>query len=220
MQTFLNSGLSTAQATHGASPVPLAVPVMFSLLLVGLIAAKKSVIAGCFAFVSLFAADALDLLPIGSVTNVFGEEVELPVYVPGIDWNVIAIILGASLFVDVTSRSGLFTWIAIRLTKISAGDPRRLLFYYGGMTVLFSAVLNNVTAMIIVGSLTGVSLNKLGRRDKLLGFLLVEGLLTIIGGQLKLISSVFPHYQSLCGDSDDGHPDDGGPVVCDSQPGR
>ena len=199
MQTLLSSGLITAQATHGDGSVSLAVTVMFSLLLVGLIAAlaleeklhaKKSVIAACFAFVSLFAADALGLLPIGSMTNVFGEEVELPVYVPAIDWNVIAIILGASLFVDATSRSGLFTWIAIRLTKISGGDPRRLLFYYGAMTVLFSAVLNNVTAMIIVGSLTGVSLNKLGRKDKLLGFLLVEGLLTNVGGLLTLISSV------------------------------
>ena len=56
--------------------------------------------------------------------------------------------------------------------------------------MIFSAVLNNVTAMIIVGSLTGVSLNKLGRKDKLLGFLLVEGLLTNIGGLLTLISSV------------------------------
>jgi len=61
---------------------------------------------------------------------------------------------------------------------------------YGLMTVVFSAVLNNVTAMIIVGSLTGVSLNKLGRVDKLLGFLLLEGLLTNIGGLLTLISSV------------------------------
>ena len=100
------------------------------------------------------------------------------------------IILGASLFVDVTSRSGLFTWIAIRLTKASGGDPVRLLWLYGLMTVVFSAVLNNVTAMIIVGSLTAVSLDRLERNDKLLGFLLVEGLLTNIGGLLTLISSV------------------------------
>ena len=104
--------------------------------------------------------------------------------------GVITIILGASLFVDVTSRSGLFTWIAIRLTKGSGGDPYRLLWLYGLMTVGFSAVLNNVTAMIIVGSLTAVSLERLDRRDKLLGFLLVEGLLTNIGGLLTLISSV------------------------------
>jgi Na+/H+ antiporter NhaD/arsenite permease-like protein len=58
------------------------------------------------------------------------------------------------------------------------------------MTVVFSAVLNNVTAMLIVGSLTVVSLEKLGRREKLLAFLLIEGLLTNIGGLLTLISSV------------------------------
>ncbi|MCA9174287.1 MAG: hypothetical protein KDB14_07345 [Planctomycetales bacterium] len=119
-----------------------------------------------------------------------GEQVAMPVYIPGIDWGVIAIILGSSLFVDVTSKSGLFTWIAIRVTKSSGGDPRRLLWMYGLMTVVFSAVLNNVTAMIIVGSLTAVSLDKLQRKDKLLGFLLIEGLLTNIGGLLTLISSV------------------------------
>ena len=119
-----------------------------------------------------------------------GHEISMPVYIPGIDWGVIAIILGSSLFVDITSKSGLFTWIAIKVTKASRGDPQKLLFSYGLMTVVFSAVLNNVTAMIIVGSLTVVSLEKLNRREKLLGFLLIEGLLTNIGGLLTLISSV------------------------------
>ena len=44
--------------------------------------------------------------------------------------------------------------------------------------------------MIIVGSLTAVSLEKLDRRNQLLGFLLIEGLLTNVGGLLTLISSV------------------------------
>jgi len=119
-----------------------------------------------------------------------GHTVELPVYIPAIDWGVIAIILGSSLFVDVTAKSGLFTWIAIRLTKASKGDPVVLLAAYGSMTVIFSAVLNNVTAMIIVGSLTSVSLIKLDRANLMLGFLLIEALLTNIGGLLTLISSV------------------------------
>ncbi len=122
--------------------------------------------------------------------HVGGHRLDMPVYIPGIDWSVIAIILGSSLFVDVTSQSGLFTWIAVRVTKASGGDPFRLMILYGVMTVVFSAVLNNVTAMIIVGSLTAVSLDRLGRRDKLLGFLLIEGLLTNVGGLLTLISSV------------------------------
>ena len=122
--------------------------------------------------------------------HIDGERLRMPVYIPGIDWGVIAIILGSSLFVDVTSRSGLFTWIAISVTKASRGDPLKLLIFYGLMTVIFSAVLNNVTAMIIIGSLTVVSLDRLNLRDKLFGFLLIEGLLTNIGGLLTLISSV------------------------------
>ena len=125
-----------------------------------------------------------------SSVHVEGHEISMPVYIPAIDWGVIAIILGSSLFVDVTSKSGLFTWIAIKVTKRSCGDPLVLLWFYGAMTVIFSAVLNNVTAMIIVGSLTAVSLERLNRKQLLLGFLLIEGLLTNIGGLLTLISSV------------------------------
>lgn len=152
--------------------------------------AKKSLIVGVFAVILLILASIFELLPFGEITLPNGSKMEMPVYIPAVDWGVIAIILGSSIFVDVTSRSGLFTWIAIKLTKASKGDPLILLWYYGAMTVLFSAVLNNVTAMIIVGSLTGVSLKRLGSENKLLGFLLIEGLLTNIGGLLTLISSV------------------------------
>lgn len=236
-----------------AAPVSPWVTVVFGIILLGLIAclafeeqlhAKKSVIAGGFAIVSLFLAASMGLLPFQKVVigsdplvdheslagerlerdgelthveipavhadgesegtggavaadeeplvpvHVDGHRIGMPVYIPAIDWGVIAIIVGSSLFVDVTSKSGLFTWIAIKVTKFSGGDPLALLILYGLMTVVFSAVLNNVTAMIIVGSLTAVSLEKLGRNDKLLGFLLVEGLLTNVGGLLTLISSV------------------------------
>ncbi|MEM7417643.1 MAG: SLC13 family permease [Gemmatimonadota bacterium] len=165
------------------------VAMILSLALEEKLHAKKSLIVGLYAVVSLLLGAMLLPLPFGPY-DIGGHPINMPVYIPGVDWGVITIILGASLFVDVTSRSGLFTWIAIRLTKASGGDPVRLLWAYGIMTVVFSAVLNNVTAMIIVGSLTAVSLEKLDRRDKLLGFLLTEGLLTNIGGLLTLISSV------------------------------
>ncbi len=197
--TMTAAALATSEGAAGHGEVSLGTTLFFAGLLAAMIAAlaleekihaKKSLIVGVFAVVSLVCGTAFHLLPFGAVTNVFGEHLELPVYIPAIDWGVIAIILGSSLFVDVTSRSGLFTWIAIKLTKASGGDPLKLLVSYGLMTIIFSAVLNNVTAMIIVGSLTAVSLDRLGRREKLLGFLLVEGLLTNIGGLLTLISSV------------------------------
>ena len=163
---------------------------VLSLALEEKIHAQKSVIVSVFAIICLVIATALGLLPFGEITLSNGHQISIPVYIPAVDWGVIAIILGSSIFVDVTSRSGLFSWVAIKLTKASAGDPLKLLWYYGSLTVIFSALLNNVTAMIIVGSLTAVSLRKLGLGDKLLGFLLIEGLLTNIGGLMTLISSV------------------------------
>ncbi|MEL6850661.1 MAG: SLC13 family permease, partial [Bacteroidota bacterium] len=147
--------------------------------------ADKSLITGIAAIVALIVGELTGVLSLFS-----GQGGHVPFYITFIDWGVIAIILGSSLFVEVTTQSGIFSWLAIRLTKLTKGDPFRLLVAYGSMTVLFSAFLNNVTAMIIIGSLTVVSLEKLNRRDLLLGFLLTEGLLTNIGGLLTLISSV------------------------------
>lgn len=172
--------------------VPMSTTLVFLAILVAMIAclaleeklhAKKSIITGVFALVCLL---------LGEVMHVIHQSdyAVLPLYIPMIDWSVIIIIFGSSLFIDVTSRSGIFAWTAIKLTKMSGGDPLKLLWYYAGITVVFSAVLNNVTAMIIVGSLSAVSLKKLEKVNLLLGFLLVEGLLTNVGGLLTLISSI------------------------------
>ena len=192
--------LSTAiESAHATSEVSQGVTLFFTFYLVAMIFclaleeklhAKKSLIVGLFAVGALIIGTTFHIIPFGAMMLPGGHAIEIPVYIPAIDWGVIAIIVGSSVFVDVTSRSGLFTWIAVKLTKASKGDPQTLLWLYGIMTVVFSAVLNNVTAMIIVGSLTAVSLGKLERTDKLLGFLLIEGLLTNIGGLLTLISSV------------------------------
>jgi len=194
----ISSMLSLAQADAEQS-VSGWVTGLFAVLLVAMIAslaleeklhAKKSIIVGTFAGICLILATILKLLHFGMVELPDHHLISLPVYIPSIDWGVITIILGASLFVEVTSRSGVFTWMAISLTRRSGGDPWRLLVFYGLLTVLFSAVLNNVTAMIIIGSLTTVSLKKLHRTELMLGFLITEGLLTNIGGLLTLISSV------------------------------
>jgi len=195
----MNILATVTEAAHAAQNVSQGVTLFFTFYLVAMVLclaleeklhAKKSLIVGLFAVGALIIGSAFHIIPFGEVLLPGGHAIKMPIYIPAIDWGVIAIIVGSSVFVDVTSRSGLFTWIAVKLTKASKGDPQTLLWFYGIMTVAFSAVLNNVTAMIIVGSLTAVSLGKLERKDKLLGFLLIEGLLTNIGGLLTLISSV------------------------------
>ena len=82
---------------------------VLSLALEERIHAQKSVIASVFAIICLGIATALGLMPIGEITLPNGHQVSIPVYIPAVDWGVIAIILGSSIFVDVTSRSGLFS---------------------------------------------------------------------------------------------------------------
>lgn len=197
--TLLTRSMLSFAAEQSAHDVPGWMTAVFGCILIAMVVslaleekihAKKSIIVGTYAGISLILATVLNLLNFGPVELPDHHMIDLPVYIPSIDWGVITIILGASLFVEVTSRSGVFTWMAITLTRKSGGDPWRLLIFYGLLTVLFSAVLNNVTAMIIIGSLTSVSLKKLHRTELMLGFLLTEGLLTNVGGLLTLISSV------------------------------
>ncbi len=112
----------------------------------------------------------------------------LPPYVTMIEWNTVAIIIGASIFVELVSRSGVFTYIAIKLLKLSKGRPLRLLVFYSVLTLAFSAFLDNITAMIIVGSLTIIASEKLGLNP--VPFVITEAIMTNLGGTLTLISSV------------------------------
>ena len=92
------------------------------------------------------------------------------------------------MFVEIAARSGLFTWISVKMLKASKGDPFRLLILFSILTAIFSAFLDNITAMIIIGSLTIVACRKLELDAK--PFLITEGIMTNVGGLLTLISSI------------------------------
>ncbi len=144
----------------------------------------KAVLSLVVAGVALFAAVAWGVDFGGGGHG--GHHIPMPVHL--IEWPTLGVIIGSSIFVEIASRSGIFTWSAIRLLKASRGDPWRLLLLLGVLTLAFSAFLNNVTAMIIVGSLTVVACRSLGLQAR--SFLLVEAFLTNVGGLLTLISSL------------------------------
>jgi len=143
----------------------------------------KAVLALVVAGIALFAAVAF-----GVHFHHGGGGHFIPAPVGLIEWPTLGVIIGSSIFVEIASRSGIFTWSAIRLLKLSKGDPWRLLLLLGSLTLVFSAFLNNVTAMIIIGSLTVVACQRLEWDAK--PFLLCEAFLTNVGGLLTLISSL------------------------------
>ena len=172
----------------GATPrskVVFGLLLVLILLVMSLEKVDKSIVTMIGALISL----ALAYSPwFELIKHQAAEHGTAPFYISTIDWSTIGVIIGTSIFVEIASRSGIFTWSALKLTRRSGGDPFRLLVLYSVLTVLFSAFLNNVTAMIIVGSLTAVSCRRLGLSP--LPFLFCEGILTNVGGLLTLISSL------------------------------
>ena len=112
----------------------------------------------------------------------------LPVYIAMIEWEVIGIVIGATIFVEIAARSGVFTWVSVKMLKVSRGDPFRLLILLSVLTAVLSAFLDNITSMIIVGSLTVVACRRLELDPR--PFLITEGIMTNVGGLLTLISSI------------------------------
>lgn len=62
-----------------------------------------------------------------------------------IDLNVILLLAGMMVIVNVMQDTGVFHWAAIRAAKVARGEPMRILVLFSLITALFSAFLDNVT---------------------------------------------------------------------------
>ncbi len=67
-----------------------------------------------------------------------------------IDFNTIALLTGMMLIVAVTRRSGVFQFVALWSAKRVKADPAALLAVFQLVTALFSALLDNVTTVLLM----------------------------------------------------------------------
>lgn len=104
------------------------------------------------------------------------------------DLEIIALIIGTLIIVDIAQDSGVFHFLAIKILKASKGDPRNLLIYFGALTLVLSALVNNISAMMIVGSLTIIACERLDLDPK--PYIITELSMTTAGGVMTLVSSV------------------------------
>ena len=103
----------------------------------------------------------------------------------GIDWNVIFLLLGMMLIVGVVKRTGLFEYLAIRSAKLARGRPYPLLALLVVITAVASALLDNVTTVLLVAPVTFQVCGRLGL--KAAPYLIAEVLASNIGGTATLI---------------------------------
>jgi len=102
-----------------------------------------------------------------------------------IDFNTIGLLLGMMIIVNILKTSGIFSFLAVKVAKVSRGNPWRLMIYMGISTALVSMLVDNVTTLILVGPITILVSDILGINP--LPILMGEVLLSNIGGVATLV---------------------------------
>ena len=103
----------------------------------------------------------------------------------GVDWNVVFLLLGMMIIVGILRQTGLFEYLAIWTVKRAGGRPFRIMASLVVVTAFASALLDNVTTVLLVAPVTVLICERLGLRA--VPFLLAEVLASNIGGTATLI---------------------------------
>lgn len=72
----------------------------------------------------------------------------------GIDYNVIFLLIGMMIIVNIMKETGIFEWIAIKAAKAAKGEPIRIMLILSTITAILSAFLDNVTTVLIISAVT------------------------------------------------------------------
>jgi Na+/H+ antiporter NhaD/arsenite permease-like protein len=103
----------------------------------------------------------------------------------GVDWNVIFLLLGMMVIVSVMKQTGVFEYVAIWAAKRTRGRPFATMVLLVLITALASALLDNVTTVLLIAPVTLLVCNRLGLPP--VPFLIAEALASNIGGTATLI---------------------------------
>jgi Na+/H+ antiporter NhaD/arsenite permease-like protein len=103
----------------------------------------------------------------------------------GIDWNVIFLLLGMMLVVSVLKRTGVFEYVAIWAAKRAKGVPFRVMVILCLVTAFASALLDNVTTVLLIAPVTILVCERLG--VPVAPYLIAEVMASNIGGTATLV---------------------------------
>lgn len=103
----------------------------------------------------------------------------------GIDWDVIFLLLGMMIIVGVLRQTGVFEYVAIWAAKRSHGSPLRIMILLVLVMAFGSALLDNVTTVLLIGPVTLLVCDRLAINAA--PFLMAEVFASNIGGAATLV---------------------------------
>ncbi|WP_167546470.1 sodium:proton antiporter [Streptomyces flavidovirens] len=103
----------------------------------------------------------------------------------GVDWNVIFLLLGMMMIVGVLKKTGMFEYLAIWSVKRARARPFRMMTMLVVITAVASALLDNVTTVLLIAPVTVLVCERLAL--PVAPFLIAEVLASNIGGAATLV---------------------------------
>ena len=135
--------------------------------------------------IALLGAGITIFLGLVSQTRVLDGVLNPTYFVQYIDFNVIFLLVSMMIIVNITTRSGVFSYLANELLKMTKGHPVLILITLGIFTAVVSAFLDNVTTVILIMPITFAIARKLEIDP--IPYLLTEVFASNIGGTATLI---------------------------------
>jgi Na+/H+ antiporter NhaD/arsenite permease-like protein len=105
---------------------------------------------------SLWGAAAMVLLGVVDARVAFFSEKT------GVDWNVLFLLLGMMMIVSVVKQTGVFDYVAIWAAKRTRGRPFATMVLLVVITAVASALLDNVTTVLLIAPVTLLVCDRLG----------------------------------------------------------
>lgn len=102
-----------------------------------------------------------------------------------VDFQVIFLLIGMMIIVHISSRSGIFKWLALEILHLTKGRPKTVLFALAAFTAIASAFLDNVTTVVLMMPITFIIAKEFETDPT--PFLITEVMASNIGGTATLI---------------------------------
>lgn len=122
---------------------------------------------------------------LGATVMIFAGILTQETAIEGIDFNTLALLIGMMTIVGISEKSGMFQFFAVWAAKKVHANPRGLLVVLSLVTAVFSALLDNVTTVLLIVPVTFQITRKL--KINPYPFLIAEIFASNIGGTATLI---------------------------------
>ncbi|MFZ5645403.1 MAG: SLC13 family permease [Bacillota bacterium] len=121
----------------------------------------------------------------GAIIVILAGVVSQEQAIESIDFNTIGLLIGMMIIVGITRHTGVFEYMAVKAARLSKGEPVAIMLYLSVITAVASALLDNVTTVLLMVPVTFAIAEKL--QVNVLPMLIAEVVASNIGGTATLI---------------------------------